>query len=119
MRNIYFIVFIINRYLVRKNTTNYSKSQQTTEAEAKRDTFCILTVKSTRNTCVDYDNYYLKYNLKANVSSITFNLPCLWIIKLLNYLIQFQEASIFFVACIIYTYSWYFFNSWRYVMNWF
>ena len=32
VRNIYFIAF--NRYLIRKNTTNYSKSQQTTEAEA-------------------------------------------------------------------------------------
>ena len=32
VRNIYFIVF--NRYLIWKNTTNYSKSQQTTEAEA-------------------------------------------------------------------------------------
>ena len=32
VRNIYFIAF--NRYLVRKNTTKYSKSQQTTEAEA-------------------------------------------------------------------------------------
>ena len=30
--NAYFIAF--NRYLIRKNTTNYSKSQQTTEAEA-------------------------------------------------------------------------------------
>ena len=33
VRNIYFIAF--NRYLIRKNTTNYSKSQQTTEAEAR------------------------------------------------------------------------------------
>ena len=41
MRNTYFIAF--NRYLIQKNTTKYSKSQQTTEAE--RDTFCILTVK--------------------------------------------------------------------------
>ena len=32
VRNIYFIAF--NRYLIWKNTTNYSKSQQTTEAEA-------------------------------------------------------------------------------------
>ena len=32
VRNIYFIEF--NRYLIRKNTTNYSKSQQATEAEA-------------------------------------------------------------------------------------
>ena len=32
VRNIYFIAF--NRYLIRKNTTNYSKSQQTTESEA-------------------------------------------------------------------------------------
>ena len=31
MRNIYFIVF--NRYPIRKNTTKYSKSQQTTEVE--------------------------------------------------------------------------------------
>ena len=42
MRNIYFTAF--NGYLIRKNTTKYSKSQQTTEAE--RDTFCILTVKA-------------------------------------------------------------------------
>ena len=32
VRNIYFITF--SQYLIRKNTTNYSKSQQTTEAEA-------------------------------------------------------------------------------------
>ena len=32
MRNRYFIAF--NRYLIQKNTTKYSKSQQTTEAEA-------------------------------------------------------------------------------------
>ena len=32
MRNAYFIAF--NRYIIQKNTTNYSKSQQTTEAEA-------------------------------------------------------------------------------------
>ena len=32
MRNAYFIAF--NRYLIKKSTTKYSKSQQTTEAEA-------------------------------------------------------------------------------------
>ena len=34
VRNIYFIAF--NQYLIWKNTTNYSKSKQTIEAEAGR-----------------------------------------------------------------------------------
>ena len=61
VRNIYFIAF--NRYLIRKNTTNYSKSQQTTEAEAGH--FLYFDCKYTR---VIY-SFYLT-TLRAGPSNI-------------------------------------------------
>ena len=62
VRNIYFIAF--NRYLIRKNTTNYSKSQQ----KRKRDTFCILTVILSRinHTCIaTHIKEPVEHNLKS------------------------------------------------------
>ena len=55
VRNIYFIAF--NRYLIRKNTTNYSKSQQTTEAEAGH--FLYFDCKSTHAKCMDVNGFAL------------------------------------------------------------
>ena len=51
VRNIYFIAF--NRYLIWKNTTNYSKSQQTTEAEAGH--FLYFDSNSFSATIIGYD----------------------------------------------------------------
>ena len=55
VRNIYFIAF--NRYLIRKNTTNYSKSQQTTEAEAGH--FLYFDCKCTHAKCMDVNGFAL------------------------------------------------------------